>query len=90
LHRNRDQLPTPHGFEESYFPDYFAEREKLPLFVVEVKQAGANDDDLEGDARKLPCMMKIVLDSLLGAGVSVSSVIGLLIRGKMRTELNIL
>ncbi|KAG0373685.1 hypothetical protein BGX24_011389 [Mortierella sp. AD032] len=80
-HWSRDPLPTPHGFEELYFPDYFAEFDNLPLFVVEIKKPGAMDDDLEGDQRKLPCMMKLVLDTLLEAGVLAPSVVGLLIRG---------
>ncbi|KAF9110289.1 hypothetical protein BGX27_006568 [Mortierella sp. AM989] len=80
-HWSRDPLPTPYGFEELYFPDYFAEFDNLPLFVVEIKKPGAMDDDLEGDQRKLSCMMKLVLDTILDAGVLASSVIGLLIRG---------
>ncbi|KAF8923534.1 hypothetical protein BGZ58_002832, partial [Dissophora ornata] len=80
-HWSRDPLPTPHGFEELYFPDYFAEFDNLPLFVVEIKKPGAMDDDLEGDQRKLSCMMKLVLDTILDAGVLPPSVIGLLIRG---------
>ncbi|KAF9573659.1 hypothetical protein BGW38_008401, partial [Lunasporangiospora selenospora] len=77
---SRDLLPTPHGFEELYFPDYFAEFDGLPLFVVEIKKPGAVDDDLEGDRRKVPCMMKLVLDTLLTVGVSAPSVLGLRIR----------
>ncbi|KAG0260528.1 hypothetical protein BG011_001849, partial [Mortierella polycephala] len=80
-HWSRDPLPTPHGFEELYFPDYFAEFDNLPLFVVEIKKPGAMDEDLEGDQRKLPCMMKLVLDNILDAGVLAPSVIGLLIKG---------
>ncbi|KAF9177035.1 hypothetical protein BGZ51_009279 [Haplosporangium sp. Z 767] len=80
-HWSRDPLPTLRGFEELYFPDYFAEFDNLPLFVVEIKKPGAMDDDLEGDQRKLPCMMKLVLDTILNAGVLAPSVIGLLIRG---------
>ncbi|KAF9167217.1 hypothetical protein DFQ26_005330 [Actinomortierella ambigua] len=86
-HWSRDPLPTPQGFEELYFPDYFAEFDSLPLFVVEVKKDRARDDDLEGDQRKLPCMMKLILDSLRKAGVSKPSVIGLLIR-KSRCEIS--
>ncbi|KAK3842539.1 MAG: hypothetical protein J3R72DRAFT_127754 [Linnemannia gamsii] len=82
-HWSRDPLPTPHGFEELYFPDYFAEVDNLPLFVVEIKKPGVKDNDLEGDQRKLPCMMKLILDTILDAGVLVPSVIGLLIRGKV-------
>lgn len=80
--RGRDPLPTPRGFEELYFPDYFAEFDNLPLFVVEIKKPGAVDDDLEGDQRKLPCMAKLVLDYILDAGVLAPSVIGLRIRDK--------
>jgi hypothetical protein len=80
--RGRDPLPTPHGFEELYFPDYFAEFDGLPLFVVEIKKPGAVNDNLEGDKRKVPCMMKLVLDTLLNVGVSAPSVLGLQIRGK--------
>ncbi|KAF9961534.1 hypothetical protein BGZ72_003372 [Mortierella alpina] len=42
----RDPLPTHHGFEELYFPNYFAEFDNIPLFVVEIKKPGAVDDDL--------------------------------------------
>ncbi|KAF9211241.1 hypothetical protein BGZ59_008362 [Podila verticillata] len=80
-HWSRDPLPTPHGFEELYFPDYFAELDNLPLFVVEIKKPNVKDDDLEGDQRKLPCMMKLILNRILEAGVLVPSVIGLLIKG---------
>ncbi|KAF8926974.1 hypothetical protein BGZ47_002430 [Haplosporangium gracile] len=79
-HWSRDRLPTPHGFEELYFPDYYAEFDGLPLFVVEIKKPGAVDDNLEGDKRKVPCMMKLVLDTLLNVGVSAPSVLGLQIR----------
>ncbi|KAI1297564.1 hypothetical protein EDD11_007037, partial [Mortierella claussenii] len=37
-HWSRDPLPTPRGFEELYFPDYFADFDSLPLFVVEIKK----------------------------------------------------
>lgn len=80
-HWSRDPLPTPHGFEELYFPDYFAELDNLPLFVVEIKKPSVKDDDLEGDQRKLPCMMKLILNRILEAGVLVPSVVGLLIKG---------
>ncbi|KAF9197749.1 hypothetical protein BGZ49_001672 [Haplosporangium sp. Z 27] len=83
-HWSRDPLPRPHEFEELYFPDYFADFEGQPLFVVEIKKPGTKDPKdsiLEGDQRKLPCMMKLVLDNLLATGVSVPSVIGLLIKG---------
>ncbi|KAF9090939.1 hypothetical protein BGX27_002115, partial [Mortierella sp. AM989] len=51
-HWSRDPLPTPNGFEELYFPDYFAEFEGLPLFLVEIKKPGVKDVkdlNLEGD-----------------------------------------
>ncbi|KAF8944065.1 hypothetical protein BGZ47_004696 [Haplosporangium gracile] len=79
-HWSREPLPTSHGFEELYFPDYFAEFDNLPLFVLEIKKPDAMDDDLEGNQRKLPCMMKLVLDTMLDSGVLAPSVMGLLIR----------
>ncbi|KAF9583222.1 hypothetical protein BGW38_009996 [Lunasporangiospora selenospora] len=80
-HSSRDSLPTPHGFEELYFPDYFAEFDNLSLLVVEIKKPGAVDDDLDDDQLKLPCMMKLALDAILDAGVLEQSVVRLLIRG---------
>lgn len=53
---------------------------------MEIKKPGIKDikdANLEGDGRKLPCMMKLVMDTLLGAGVSVTSVDGLLIKGEV-------
>ncbi|KAI1292367.1 hypothetical protein EDD11_008794, partial [Mortierella claussenii] len=83
-HWGRDSLPTPQGFEELYLPDFFADFDNLPLFVVEIKKPGAKDlkdVNLEGDQRKLPCMMKLVLNTVLQAGVLVPAVMGLLVKG---------
>ena len=58
----------------------------MPTFLVEIKKPGIKDikdANLEGDGRKLPCMMKLVMDTLLGARVSVTSVVGLLIKGEV-------
>ncbi|KAG0215034.1 hypothetical protein BGX31_000937, partial [Mortierella sp. GBA43] len=79
-HWSRDPLPTPRGFEEVYQPDYFAECEGFPICVVEIKKPDAKDDPLEGDARKLPNMMKLCHDRLLGAGVE-SPIVGVLVEG---------
>jgi len=80
--RSRDALPTPRGFEEVYQADYFAECEGFPICVVEIKKPDAKDDLLEGDARKLPSMLKLSLDRLLDAGVE-SPVVGLLVEGEL-------
>ncbi|KAF9416475.1 hypothetical protein BGZ76_004660 [Entomortierella beljakovae] len=88
-HWSRDPLPTPNGFEETYLPDYFAEFNNLPLLVVEIKKPDAKDDNVNGDNRKLPCMMKIVLDAQLNAGVVAPSVLGLLIKGSQCEVLSI-
>ncbi|KAF9950800.1 hypothetical protein BGZ70_001228, partial [Mortierella alpina] len=37
-HWSRDLLPNPNGFEELYAPDYYAEFEAVPLFVIEIKK----------------------------------------------------
>ncbi|KAF8948743.1 hypothetical protein BGZ47_002716 [Haplosporangium gracile] len=74
----RDALPTPRGFEEVYQADYFAECEGFSVCVVEIMKPDAKDDPLEGDARKLPNMLKLSLDRLLDAGVE-SPAIGLLV-----------
>ncbi|KAF9319457.1 hypothetical protein BG006_002988, partial [Podila minutissima] len=34
-HWSRDPLPTSQGFEEAYYPDYYAEKANLPFMVVE-------------------------------------------------------
>ncbi|KAF9180559.1 hypothetical protein BGZ49_004985, partial [Haplosporangium sp. Z 27] len=80
-HWSRDPLPTPRGFEEKYLPDYFSEKDGLPFLVAEVKKPGLDGDILEGDQRKLPGMMKIMLDALLIAGVQEPTVTGLLVSG---------
>ncbi|KAF9354319.1 hypothetical protein BGX26_007848 [Mortierella sp. AD094] len=81
-HWTRDPLPTPQGFEEAYYPDYYAEKAKLPFMVVEVKKPEAKGASLGSDKRKLPCMMKIMLDQLLVDGVQDPVVIGFLINGR--------
>ncbi|KAF9091971.1 hypothetical protein BGX27_001924 [Mortierella sp. AM989] len=76
----RDLLPTPIGYEERYFPDFYAEKFGLPFFVVEVKKPEVEDAEvLSGDKRKLPCMMKLMLNQLLEAGVNDPVVVGLLV-----------
>ncbi|KAG0247918.1 hypothetical protein BG011_000729 [Mortierella polycephala] len=80
-HWSRDPLPTSQGFEEAYYPDYYAEKANLPFMVVEVKKPEANANSLENDKRKLPCMMKIMLDQLLADGVQDPVVIGFLVNG---------
>ncbi|KAG0351579.1 hypothetical protein BC939DRAFT_508362 [Gamsiella multidivaricata] len=79
-HWSRDPLPTPRGFEEAYYPDYYAEKANLPFIVVEVKKPEANASSLKSDKHKLPCMMKIMLDQLLAGGVQDPVVIGYLIQ----------
>lgn len=49
--------------------------------VVEVKKPEAITNSLENDKRKLPCMMKIMLDQLLASGVQDPVVIGFLVNG---------
>ncbi|KAF9411983.1 hypothetical protein BGZ76_005252, partial [Entomortierella beljakovae] len=78
---SRDPLPTPKGFEEKYLPDYFSEKDGLPFLIAEIKKPGLDGDILEGDQRKLPGMMKIMLDALLTAGVQKPAIIGLLVCG---------
>ncbi|KAG0266048.1 hypothetical protein BG011_003486 [Mortierella polycephala] len=78
-HWTRDPLPTPQGFEEMYIPDYYGEKSGLPFMVVEVKRPEIRDDRLESDKRKLPSMMKIMLDRLLSNGVKDPVVIGILV-----------
>ncbi|KAI7826120.1 hypothetical protein BC939DRAFT_475822 [Gamsiella multidivaricata] len=79
-HWSQDPLPTPAGFEEAYYPDYFAEYDGFPLLIVDIKKSGANDDDLEEDQRILPCMQKLMIDRMLDAGVMAPIVVGFLIR----------
>ncbi|KAF9426819.1 hypothetical protein BGZ76_002586 [Entomortierella beljakovae] len=79
-HWTKDPLPTPQGFEEVYLPDYFAEKDGFPFILAEVKKPEIiTDEDLAGDKRKLPSMMKLALDRMLEAGVESPTVIGLLV-----------
>ncbi|KAF9422050.1 hypothetical protein BGZ76_003828 [Entomortierella beljakovae] len=80
-HWSRDPLPTPRGFEEKYLPDYFSEKDGLPFLIAEVKKPGLEGNILEGDQRKLPGMMKIMIDSLLEAGVQEPVITGLYVSG---------
>ncbi|KAF9090488.1 hypothetical protein BGX27_002235, partial [Mortierella sp. AM989] len=88
-HWGRDPLPTPNGFEEEYNPDFFAEYDGFPIFLVEIKKPGAGDSDLEGDRRKLPCMQKLMLDRMLTAGVVDPTVVGFLIKDS-RCEISVM
>ncbi|KAF8924593.1 hypothetical protein BGZ58_001632 [Dissophora ornata] len=81
-HWTRDPLPTPKGFEKIYQPDFFAERDGFPFIVVEVKKPDADPTILDGDARKVPHMMKIALDRMYLAGIEQPVVIGLLVQDR--------
>lgn len=48
--------------------------------LVEIKKPGADDDGLEGDSRKLPCMGKLMVDRMVLAGVPDPKVIVFLVR----------
>jgi len=80
--KTRDPLPTPKGFEETYQPDFFAERDGFPFIVVEVKKPHADPTILHQDARKVPHMMKLAIDRMILAGIKDPYVIGLLVQGK--------
>ncbi|KAF9106495.1 hypothetical protein BGX27_009126 [Mortierella sp. AM989] len=79
-HWTRDPLPTPIGFEEQYYPDYCADKFGLAFAALEVKKPEEDDLQLlERDRHKLPCMLKLMLDRLLEAGVKDPVVIGFLV-----------
>ncbi|KAF9439287.1 hypothetical protein BGZ76_006016 [Entomortierella beljakovae] len=85
-HWGRDPLPKPTGFEETYYPDYFGESAGFPFIVVEVKKPGVSQDVLEGDKRKLPSMMKLMLDRLHSAYIQNPVVLGFLIGGRLNID----
>ncbi|KAG0266109.1 hypothetical protein DFQ27_000156 [Actinomortierella ambigua] len=76
----RDQLPVPNGYEEVLLPDFYAEVNELCLAVMEVKKPKMAKADIEDDARKLPCMLKIALNMLIHANVQDQTVLGFLVR----------
>ncbi|KAF9355608.1 hypothetical protein BGX26_006333 [Mortierella sp. AD094] len=81
-HWTRDPLPTPINFEEQYLPDYFA-KNGLAFVVVEVKKPETEGDYVESDRRKVPSMMKIMLDKMLEAGVESPVALGFAIASKL-------
>ncbi|KAF9932170.1 hypothetical protein BGZ65_004575 [Modicella reniformis] len=74
------EFPVPAGYEEPLYPNFFAERDKLPCVVVEVKSPAADLEAAAADSRKLPLMMKLALNQLLAAGVQDPVVVGLLVQ----------
>ncbi|KAF8959188.1 hypothetical protein BGZ46_001822 [Entomortierella lignicola] len=78
-HWTRDPLPTPIGFEEIYLPDYFAKKDGFAFAVVEVKKPVADGTCLQADQRKVPSMMKIMLDMMYTAGVKDPVTLGFVI-----------
>ncbi|KAF9151472.1 hypothetical protein DFQ26_001226 [Actinomortierella ambigua] len=85
-HWQRDQLPVPDGYEEVLLPDFYAEVSQLCLAVMEVKKPNMAKADIEDDARKLPCMMKIALNMLIHANVQDPTVLGFLVSGMLQTK----
>ncbi|KAF9197308.1 hypothetical protein BGZ49_002312, partial [Haplosporangium sp. Z 27] len=83
----RDPLPTPIGFEEIYLPDYFAEKDGFAFAVVEVKKPVADGTCLQADQRKVPSMMKIMLDMMYTAGVKDPVTLGFVI-AKSRCDIH--
>ncbi|KAG0197347.1 hypothetical protein BGX33_000727 [Mortierella sp. NVP41] len=78
-HWQRDQLSVPKGYEEVLQPDFFAEVDQLCFAIMEVKKPNMTMDDIEDDARKLPCMMKIALNMLIHGNVQDATVVGFLV-----------
>ncbi|KAI8597590.1 hypothetical protein EDD21DRAFT_418572 [Dissophora ornata] len=78
-HWQRDRLPVPNGYEEVLQPDFFAEVDRLCFAIMEVKKPNMPREDIEDDARKLPCMMKIALNMLIQANVQDATVVGFLV-----------
>ncbi|KAF9153169.1 hypothetical protein DFQ26_000649 [Actinomortierella ambigua] len=79
IKRQRDQLPVPSGYEEVLLPDFYGEINQLCFAVMEVKKPKMSMADIEDDARKLPCMMKIALNMLIHANVQDPTVLGFLV-----------
>ncbi|KAF9140439.1 hypothetical protein BG015_001662 [Linnemannia schmuckeri] len=79
IKRQCDQLPVPKGYEEVLQPDFFAEVDQLCFAIMEVKKPNMTMDDIEDDARKLPCMMKIALNLLIHGNVQDATVLGFLV-----------
>jgi hypothetical protein len=85
--RQRDQVPVPNGYEEVLQPDFFAEVDQLCFAIMEVKKPNMPREDIEDDARKLPCMMKIALNMLIQANVQDATVVGFLVNGMLCNHL---
>ncbi|KAF9364867.1 hypothetical protein BGX34_000093 [Mortierella sp. NVP85] len=86
---SRDSLPVPVGWEERYEPDYYGEYLGFPFVLVEIKKPGADDDELEGDSRKLPCMGKLMVDRMVRAGVPDPKIIAFLVK-ESRCEISVI
>ncbi|KAF9956310.1 hypothetical protein BGZ72_002849 [Mortierella alpina] len=78
-HWQRDPLPVPNGYEEVLQPDFFAEVDQLCFAIMEVKKPKMTKEEIEADTRKLPCMMKIALNTLIQGNVKEAEVIGFLV-----------
>ncbi|KAF9156854.1 hypothetical protein BG015_000032 [Linnemannia schmuckeri] len=79
---SRDPFPTPHLFDEEYYPDYFAELEGFPIMVAEVKKPGVvSQEAMKDDQRKLPSLLKLAIDRMLEAGVVEPTAVGILVQG---------
>ncbi|KAG9326480.1 hypothetical protein KVV02_001659, partial [Mortierella alpina] len=79
-HWQRDPLPVPNGYEEVLQPDFFAEVDDLCFVIMEVKKPTITKEEAEADTRKLPCMMKIALDTLIHGNVKGATVVGFLVK----------
>ncbi|KAF9545057.1 hypothetical protein EC957_011298 [Mortierella hygrophila] len=80
-HWSRDPFPTPHLFDEEYYPDYFAELDGFPIMVAEVKKPGVVPQEArKDDQRRVPSLLKLAIDRMLEAGVVEPSAVGILVQ----------
>lgn len=84
--RQHDQLPVLNGYEEVLQPDFFTEVDQLCFAIMEVKKPNVTMDDIEDDAHKLPCMMKIALNMLVHSNVQDAAVVRFLVSGMFETS----
>jgi len=74
----------PCGHDEDKRPDFFGEKEGLPVVIAEVKKPNELPSANSRDKRKLPCLMKLALNKLLMENVENPAVIGLLFQGMVK------
>ncbi|KAF9165630.1 hypothetical protein BGX20_000519, partial [Mortierella sp. AD010] len=74
-----DPLPVLNGYEEVLQPDFFTEVDQLCFATLGVKKSNRTMGDIKDDIRKLLCMVKIALNTLIHRDVHGATVVGFLV-----------